>query len=353
MAYNQITASGGISPGPDPTGPNRKEIRDIIFNCLNQDDYIFNWTQQSSQPYTGTLDTGSNTINLFIYAWRIGNGGRTNLPSEKRIQIQQNVNNVGFTTPITTTQKTLLIGIYDSPSGTPIFAAWDATANSSHTQKSCQVQVEDLQAALIENIHQCTDSKNNIIYTFTPDTLGDYIDLVQPGNALAIPTSITTGKLHSRIKKATMPSRKNRTIKSTNDILNKIRNLSQSEKEAVCKQRVGQGLFKELLKTKYGCKCALCNISTENMLIGSHIKAWSVSTDIEKLDENNGLLLCSHHDALFDKHLISFDDKGKLLISSTLSATEQTNLRIDSIPSISLSTNMENYMKEHRAKLKK
>lgn len=351
MPYNQITAAGAIAPGPDPVGPTSKKIRELIKTALNSDGYTFSWSARRHQPYEGILDTGSSTINLYIYAWRIGNGGRSNLPSEKRIQIQQNVDNVGFLRPITTTNKTLLLGVYDSPYGTPIFAAWDATANAAHTQKSCQVQVEDLQAAITENIHQCNDSRGNTIYTFLPDSLGDYIDLVSTGNTFVFPAGIT-GTLAAKVKAATLPNRKKRTIKSTQRILQQIQNLSTTEKEIITKQRVGQGLFKDLLKNKYHCKCALCGIQTEQMLIGSHIKSWKDSSDAEKLDENNGLLLCAHHDALFDKHLISFEDTGNLIVSSTLTASEQAELQIAAIPPITVSPNMKVYLADHRSKLK-
>ena len=355
VAYNQITTTGAIAPGPGPKGPSPKVIRDAIYNSLNSNGFCFKWTNKTHQPYSGILDTGSGTtIDLYIYAWRIINGGRKNLQSEKRIEISSTANSVGFTRPITTTQKTLLLGLYDSPSGSPIFAAWDAPANANRgKQKSCQVSVENLREALTNQIYQCNDSHGNTIYTFQPDWLGDYIDLVSPGNTLAIPTSITTGSLATKIKTATMPHRKSRTIKSTEDILAQIGNLTETEREVVTKQRIGQGLFKDLLKNKYNCQCALCNIKTESLLVGSHIKGWRDSTDAEKLDENNGLLLCSHHDALFDKHLISFDVNGDLMISPTLSASEQVELQIASIPSISLSASMETFMKDHRAKLKK
>ncbi len=351
MPYNQITVTGTIAPGPDPAGPTRREIRDLIEAALNSDGYSFSWSTRRRQPYEGTLDTGVSTINLYIYAWRIGNGGRANLPSEKRIQIQQGVDNVGFLRPITATNKTLLLGVYDSPSGTPIFAAWDATANAMHTQKSCQVQVEDLQAAISEGIHECKDSRNNIIYTFMPGFLGDYIDLVAAGNALIFPAG-TTGTLVAKVKATTLPNRKRRTIKSTQEVLQQIQNLSSTEKEVITKQRVGQGLFKELLKIKYHGKCALCGIQTEQMLIGSHIKSWKDSSDAEKLDENNGLLLCVHHDALFDKHLISFEDNGDLIISTTLTSSEQAELQIAAIPSIAVTPAMKPYLADHRSKLK-
>lgn len=351
MPYNQITTAGTIAPGPDPAGPTGKEIRDLIETTLNSDGYSFSWSARRHQPYEGIFDTGSSIINLYIYVWRIGNGGRSNLPSEKRIQIQQNVDNIGFLRPITATDKTLLLGVYDSPSGTPIFAAWDATANASHTQKSCQVQVEDLQAAISENIHQCSDSHCNIIYTFLPDALGDYIELVKSGNSFVFPAS-ATGTLSAKVNAATLPNRKKRTIKSTQKVLQQIQNLSATEREVITKQRVGQGLFKDLLKAKFHCKCALCGIQTEQMLIGSHIKSWKDSSDAEKLDENNGLLLCVHHDALFDKHLISFDDTGALLVSTTLSPGEQAELQIAAIPSITVTPSMKPYLADHNSKLK-
>ncbi len=351
MPYNQIAKDGTIALGPDPLGPTGKEIRDIIEATLNSDGFTFSWSSRKRQPYEGTLDTGVSTINLYIYAWRIGNGGRANLPSEKRIQIQQGVDNVGFHRPITAHEKTLLLGVYDSPSGTPIFAAWDAAANASHTQKSCQVQVEDLQAAISENIHQCTDSRGNIIYTFLPNSLGDYIELVSKGNILTFPTG-TTGTLATKVKAATLPTRKKRTIKSTEKILQQIQDLSSTEKKGITKQRVGQGLFKDLLMNKYNGKCALCGIKTEQMLIGSHIKSWKDSSAKEKLDENNGILLCAHHDALFDKHLISFEDNGNLIVSTTLSISEQAELQIDRIPPIKVTPGMKPYLADHRSKLK-
>jgi predicted restriction endonuclease len=351
MPYNQITATGGIAPGADPSGPSPKEIRELICKTLNDGGYSFSWISQKRQPYEGTLDTGTTTVNLLIYAWRIGNGGRINLPSEKRIQIQNGVDNKGFVRPVTTTEKTLLLGIYDSPAGTPIFSAWDAASNAAHTQKSCQVKVEDLQSAITETIHECVDTKGNKIYTFMPEALGDYIELVSPGNIIPVPSG--KGSLSKKIKTATLPNKKKRTIKSTADLMKKIGTLSLKEKEAVMKQRIGQGLFKDLLLKKYSTKCALCSISTEKMLIGSHIKAWSDSTDAEKLDENNGLLLCAHHDALFDKHLISFDDSGDIIISPTLSRTEQKELGLSSKLKISVTTDMKPYLADHRAKLKK
>ena len=359
MAYNQITVGPAITPGPDPTGPSSQVIRKTIEDALLADGYTVNWVNRSHQPYQLIIDNGLRTIDLYIYAWRIINGGRANLVNEKRIEIRTNVNPVGFARPITATQKTLLLGLYDSPCGTPIFAAWDALANATRgKQKSCQVNVNDLFAGLISGIFQTTDKNNNTIYTFTPDYLSDYIELVATGNALSIPPTLTpstTGAtLSSSVRSATLPARRVRTVRSTTSLLGSISRLTQTEKDAVVKQRVGQGLFKGLLKNKYGCKCALCSITTESMLVASHIKKWSdCANDAERLDDNNGLLLCAHHDALFDKHLITFDEHtGTLIVSPTLSTAEQTELNISSIPNITVTPQMQPYMADHHSKLK-
>jgi predicted restriction endonuclease len=43
-----------------------------------------------------------------------------------------------------------------------------------------------------------------------------------------------------------------------------------------------------------------------------------VSTNKERLDGNNGLLLAPHVDHLFDRGFIAFSEKGKLLVSPQL-----------------------------------
>jgi len=77
-----------------------------------------------------------------------------------------------------------------------------------------------------------------------------------------------------------------------------------------------QQKFREEVLKKYNQKCLLCEIDIAELLIASHIKGYS---HCERLEEarsiNNGLLLCVHHDALFDKGIISFDSSGKIIVS--------------------------------------
>lgn len=350
MAYNQISATGSIISADNPTNFSAKEIREHIYDALNQNGYIFTWKQKKSQPYQGTLDDGDKCIDLFIYAWNMTPAYRTN-PSEKRIQIQAAVNNIGIDRIITSTEKTVILGLYNSPTGSPLFAAWDTSVNRGHGQKSCYVQIEDVAQALTDGIYTTKDKNNAPIYTFLPEYLGDYVSQLKEHNSIGSVKKSESLKKQLRDKCKT--NKKKRVIKSIDELHEKISNLSTTEQEAIQKVRIGQGYFRDLLIEKYDCKCALCDITTRVLLYASHIKAWSdCSSASEKLDENNGLLLCAHHDALFDKHLISFDANGKPVISSTLSPEEQASLKTSEIPDLELTVDMQPYMAEHLKKLK-
>lgn len=351
MSYNQISSTGAIISATNPPNISSKEIREYIYQALNLHDCTFTWIQKHSQPYQGILNDGEKDINLYIYAWNMTPAYRTN-PSEKRIQIQAAVNNVGIDRPISDTEKTIILGLYNSPTGAPLFVAWDTTVNRGRSQKSCYVQIEDVARALTDGTYKTTDRNNAPIYTMTQELLGDYVSLLKSSNTLRIATPATPTTLLSRVKNASRPSRKKRAIRTIAQIQSSINSLTTTEKEVVCKQRIGQGLFKDLLIEKYSCKCALCDIDTKRMLIGSHIKTWADSNDTEKLDENNGLLLCAHHDALFDKYLISFDDDGTLLVSPTLNAAEQNKLHLSDIPVLTVTPEMKPYLTHHRSKLR-
>lgn len=90
-------------------------------------------------------------------------------------------------------------------------------------------------------------------------------------------------------------------------------------REMVIRNSSVQELFRNNLIARYGCKCAICNKKIEKVLIASHIVPAKKSNVLDKANCENGLLLCSLHDKLFDRYLISFDYKtGKLLYADVL-----------------------------------
>ena len=49
-------------------------------------------------------------------------------------------------------------------------------------------------------------------------------------------------------------------------------------------------------------------------LEGLHIVPWKDATSEERLDTENGILLSPDVDALFDGHMISFEDDGRMVV---------------------------------------
>ena len=92
----------------------------------------------------------------------------------------------------------------------------------------------------------------------------------------------------------------------------KTRGLPRStEAERLTVQRIGQDIFREALMQYWNGRCTLTGITEPELLRASHIRAWADCTsDEERLDVHNGLLLSALWDAAFDRHLVSFEDDG-------------------------------------------
>jgi putative restriction endonuclease len=84
--------------------------------------------------------------------------------------------------------------------------------------------------------------------------------------------------------------------------------------EQLISARRGQGVFRTNVRLNETC-CRVTGTTELVHLRASHIKPWRVSSDQEKLDGCNGLLLAPHVDHLFDRGYISFNDNGTLLVS--------------------------------------
>jgi HNH endonuclease len=54
-------------------------------------------------------------------------------------------------------------------------------------------------------------------------------------------------------------------------------------------------------------------------LRASHIKPWSASNNVERLDPYNGLLLSVGYDVAFDSLLITFDENGEIAFAPDFS----------------------------------
>jgi putative restriction endonuclease len=104
---------------------------------------------------------------------------------------------------------------------------------------------------------------------------------------------------------------------------------SATEVERLVRQRVGQNIYRDSLMEYWGGACAVTGIALPELLRASHAKPWAeCATDAERLNVFNGFLLCAHLDALFDRHLMTFDETGAAIFASALTSEARTKLGI-------------------------
>ncbi|MGH7010686.1 MAG: HNH endonuclease [Caulobacteraceae bacterium] len=106
------------------------------------------------------------------------------------------------------------------------------------------------------------------------------------------------------------------------------RSRTPTQKSQLIQARRGQGKFRDGLVQRWGGACAVTGLHTDALLRASHMKPWSASSDDERLDPANGLLLAAHVDALFDRYLITFDEDGTLQWSEEIAREDRERLNL-------------------------
>ena len=131
------------------------------------------------------------------------------------------------------------------------------------------------------------------------------------------------------------------------DTLLETSSLSDYEKKALVKQRIGHSKFAKTIKERAGNSCQInCNISRN--LVASHIKPWALSKGYEKVDIANGLCLSPNFDGLFEDGLISFNDDGSIVINRLLEK-EMSAYGLLGTEIIRVATGQSKYLAWHRA----
>jgi predicted restriction endonuclease len=111
----------------------------------------------------------------------------------------------------------------------------------------------------------------------------------------------------------------------------------ETVRDAIIKSRVGQGLYRSRAINLWRT-CSVTGFTKKDILIASHIKPWKVSSNEERLNPYNSLVLVPTLDKLFDKGLIGFESSGKILISDKVSTKDckriglTTDLRLSKVP---------------------
>jgi hypothetical protein len=121
--------------------------------------------------------------------------------------------------------------------------------------------------------------------------------------------------------------------------------IGETEKSTLINARVGQGKYRQQLIEIWN-SCALTGYQDTRFLIASHIKPWRESKSPEKLDPYNGLLLLPNIDKVFDYGYITFDENGRIIVSSLLE--DINTLGINKSMVLSLKEDNKPYLEYHR-----
>jgi putative restriction endonuclease len=102
----------------------------------------------------------------------------------------------------------------------------------------------------------------------------------------------------------------------------------ETDRVAIIRARSGQGLFKDRV-SRIESRCRITGVENPVHLIASHCKPWRDSTNEERLNGENGLLLTPCIDHLFDRGFIGFENDGGLIISPVAHRPSLQRMGID------------------------
>lgn len=126
--------------------------------------------------------------------------------------------------------------------------------------------------------------------------------------------------------------------------------IPETEREALITARRGQGAFKQRVML-IERQCRITQVDNPTHLRASHCKPWRDSTNDERLNGENGLLLTPSIDHLFDRGFISFEKNGTLIVSPVahLASLERMGVPTKEMLNVgSFSSGQQRFLEYHR-----
>jgi putative restriction endonuclease len=111
--------------------------------------------------------------------------------------------------------------------------------------------------------------------------------------------------------------------------------IPETDRLALIRARKGQGLFKERV-ARIESKCRITGVENPVHLVASRCKPWRDSTNDERLNGENGLLLTPSIDHLFDRGFIGFENNGALIISPVAHRPSLQRMGIDTTNAVNV-----------------
>lgn len=126
---------------------------------------------------------------------------------------------------------------------------------------------------------------------------------------------------------------------------------NETERNGLVTSRVGQGAYRKRIIHRWEYKCAVTQFNKLDVLVASHIVPWAGADDNQRLDVNNGILLSPTYDALFDRHLITFEDNGKIILSDAIETDAYQKIGVTGKEVIrNFSSYNHSYLDKHRVR---
>lgn len=91
------------------------------------------------------------------------------------------------------------------------------------------------------------------------------------------------------------------------------------------KVRRVQRFFRQTVLESYNYRCAISGLAIPELLVASHIIPWA-KNESRRADPTNGIALNALYDKAFDRHLISFDEDFRLVLSARIKAQANDKL---------------------------
>jgi len=126
--------------------------------------------------------------------------------------------------------------------------------------------------------------------------------------------------------------------------------VNETDREAIVRARRGQGLFKQRVM-EIETRCRITGVDNLSHLLASHCKPWRDSSNEERLNGENGLLLTPSIDHLFDRGFIGFEDSGDLIISPVAHKPSLQRMGVETDRSVNVekfSEGQRQYLDYHR-----
>jgi hypothetical protein len=126
--------------------------------------------------------------------------------------------------------------------------------------------------------------------------------------------------------------------------------IRETERTALVQARRGQGIFRDNVRSIERA-CRITKVERMEHLVASHVQPWRDSSNDQRLDGENGLLLTPTVDHLFDKGFISFEDSGQLIVSPVADPKSLKRMGVDSVGCVNVgafSQGQRRYLEFHR-----